>query len=253
MTNKLYKVKRAALAPRTAYMRHKEKDMDPLARAMFEASYYRKQAYEFLVATMFNPDILMDVPIEGPAVVFDVGAYVGDWSQRMWDLYQPTIYAFEPAPAMADRIDARFSGNDDVHTMPYGLGGCDSVGSLGLSAAGSSFFESGAMGTVEVAIRDVVGVLEELDLDHLDVLKVNIEGGEYDLLDRLAAAGWLGRIDHVLVQFHEWIPHSYRRRHRNRSCLSETHEEIWGWSWIWEYWRLKVSDRELRRPRLSLH
>lgn len=239
MTNRLYQLKRAALAPRTAYMRRKEADMDPVAKAMFEASYYRKQAYEFLVATMYEPDILMKVPIDGEAVVFDVGAYVGDWAQRMWELYEPTIYAFEPAPAAVDQIEAKFGGNDKVHAMAYGLGGSDSIASLGLAAAGSSFFDDGAMGSVDVEIRDVATVLDELGLDHLDVLKVNIEGGEYDLLDRLAETGWLGRIDHVLVQFHEWHPGSYRRRRRNRRDLAGTHREVWCHTWIWEYWTAK--------------
>jgi FkbM family methyltransferase len=234
----LYQLKKAVLTPRTWYMRRKERDMDPVSRVIFEQNYYRKPVYEFTGATMMNPAILYDVPIDSSATVFDVGAYVGGWSQKVWDRYQPTIYAFEPAPGPHASVVEMFEGNDRVHAFDYGLGAEDATASLALAAAGSSIYDAeGTMGRVDVQIRDVVGVLEELGVEHLDVLKVNIEGGEYDLLDRLAETGWLPRIDHVLVQFHEWHPHAYRRRRRNRRALAASHEEVWCASWVWEYWR----------------
>lgn len=243
MSLTLYEVKKAALTPRTAYMRRKERDMDPRARPIFELNYYRKPVYEFTGATMVNPAILVDVPIDGSAVVFDVGAYVGDWSQKLWDRCQPTIYAFEPAPGPFRSVVQRFEGNDRVHPFEWGLGAEDATATLALAAAGSSIYDDeGAMGKVDVTIRDVVGVLDQLGLERLDLLKVNIEGGEYDLFDRLDEAGWLPRIDHILVQFHEWHPKAYRRRRRNRRAFAASHREVWGWSWVWEYWQRRDLD-----------
>ena len=238
MAVSLYQLKKLALTPRTVYYRHRERDMSPTARQLFELSYYRRAAYEFCGATMANPDILVDLPIDASATVVDVGAFVGDWSQRVWDLHEPTIHAFEPAPAAYRRLARRFAGNERVHTHDVGLGGEDSTASLALAAAGSTIYAAdGALGRAEVRIRDVAAVLDELGLDRVDVLKVNIEGGEYDLLDRLHATGWLARTDLVLVQFHEWHPNAYLRRRRNRRDLARTHDEVWGWSWVWELWR----------------
>lgn len=236
----LYQLKKAALTPRTMYMRRKERDMDPMARPVFELNYYRKPVYEFTGATMMNPAILYDVPIDETATVFDVGAYIGEWSEKVWNRYRPTIYTFEPAPGAHRQVVAKFGDNDKVHTFPYGLGAADTTASLALAAAGSSIYDDvGAMGTVDVEIRDVAAVLDELGLERLTVLKVNIEGGEYDLFDRLDETGWLPRIDHVLVQFHEWHPKAYGRRRRNRKAFARSHDEVWGWSWVWEYWRRK--------------
>jgi FkbM family methyltransferase len=234
----LYTLKKTALLPRTHYMRRKESDMDGIARIMFELHYYRKPLYEFTAATMANPDILVDVDIDRDSVVLDVGAFNGDWAQKVWDRYQPTIHGFEPAPSGYQSMAKRFSGNEKVHAYEYGLGSGDSTASLALKGPGSSIYdEPGKFGSVEVRIRDVVDVLEELELGDIDLLKVNIEGGEYDLFDRLAESGWLRRMRLVLIQFHEWHPHAYQRRWKNRRALRRYHDEVWDYPWVWELWR----------------
>ena len=80
-------------------------------------------------------------------------------------------------------------------------------------------------------------MLDELGIEQIDLMKVNIEGGEYDLIDRLDTAGWLPRIALVSVQFHEWHPHAYRRRRAARRALPRHHVECWNYPWVWELWR----------------
>jgi FkbM family methyltransferase len=234
----LYTLKKTLLTPRTAYMRRKEKDMDGLARTMFELHYYRKPVYDFTAATMANREILVDVDVDRESVVLDVGAFVGDWSQKLWDRSRPTIHAFEPAPSGYQSTAKRFYGNERVQAYDYGLGGANETASLALKGPGSSIYdEPGRFGSVDIHIRDIVEVLDELGLDEIDLLKVNIEGGEYDLFDRLDDAGWLPHIRLILVQFHEWHPKAYARRRRNRRAFRVNHEEVWNYPWVWEYWR----------------
>ncbi|MGH9026660.1 MAG: FkbM family methyltransferase, partial [Acidimicrobiia bacterium] len=96
----------------------------------------------------------------------------------------------------------------------------------------------GMFGRAPVQLRDVVGVLEELGIDHVDLLKVNIEGGEFELFDRLNETGWLPRMRVVSVQFHEWHPKAYRRRRAVRRALRRDHREVWNYPWVWELWQL---------------
>ena len=232
-----YPLKKALLKPRTRYRRMRDKDLDPQLRKAFENHYYSKGLYGFIGHTVENPVLVVDFPLDESSTVFDVGAYDGDWAGALWDRYHPTIYAFEPSRRPRRALTAGVGANDRVHVFDYGLGRSDHVGRLGLAAAGSGFHKAGVMGAVDVPVRDIAGVLEELGLERLTLLKVNIEGGEYDLLDRLAETGWLDRIDHLLIQFHEWQPRAYWRRFRNRRDLARTHDEIWCHSWMWEYWR----------------
>jgi FkbM family methyltransferase len=241
MNLSLYTLKNLALTPRRAYRRRTDPETDAGMRKLFEQRYYRKPLYRFRDATVRNPGILTDVDIDDTSVVLDVGAFRGEWAEAIWARYQPTIHCFEPAPEACQRMDRKFDGNDKVVVHRFGLGGSDSTASLSLRGPGSSIYDASAdYASVEVPIRDVADVLDELGLEEIDLLKVNIEGGEYDLLDRLDERGWLPRIRIVLVQFHEWHPKAYRRRRTNRRALRAHHEEVWNYPWVWEHWRRRT-------------
>jgi hypothetical protein len=124
----------------------------------------------------------------------------------------------------------------------YGLGGADRTVALGLAGPGSSVYEpDGMFGTAHARVRDVVSVLDELGIDTVDLLKVNIEGAEFELFERLITAGRLGRMRQVSVQFHEWHPKAHARRAAIRRALRVDHDEVWCYPWIWELWRTRGS------------
>ena len=235
----LYTIKRALLAPRTAYMRRRErKDLDHFERSMLELFYYSRAMSDMRRAMEARPDLLFDADLDDRSVVFDVGAYHGEWSEAISRRYGSTIYAFEPDPTSFPHLVACLGGRANVKPLDYGLGDADATASMSLAGLGSTIFATDApFGTSTVRIRDVVTVLGELGLPAIDLMKINIEGGEYDLLDRLITSGWLPRIRQVMVQFHEWHPKAYRRRRRIRRALRQSHREVWCYPWIWELWR----------------
>lgn len=238
----LFAMKKAVLYPRTLYMRRvKERDMDPRVRKMFEDNYYRKPLYAFTAATMANPGILVDADLSASSTVLDVGAFVGDWSDKVSHRYGCTVHAFEPMSIALEHAHARLDGREGVHIHPYGLGGANQVAQLAVAGPGSSIYAADSpMGSFEsIEIRDVVEVLDELGLDEVDLLKVNIEGGEFDLFDRLLAADRMSKIREVMIQFHEFHPNAYRRRHQVRRGLRATHDLVWDYPWVWEFWRRK--------------
>jgi FkbM family methyltransferase len=193
--------------------------------------------YDFMDAIAANPDLLTDVPITPGGVALDLGAFEGDWTARMVDRHRCTVYAFEPSPAIAAKTAARFEADPDVTVFAYGVGANDRTARLARDGPGSSLLRrEGAFGSVDVLVRDIVGVLDDLGLCHLDVVKMNIEGAEYDVLERLIAADWFDRIGTLSVQFHEWAPGAYRRRKRIRAALRRSHVQVWSYGWVWELW-----------------
>jgi FkbM family methyltransferase len=233
----LYTTKKALLAPRIAFMRHKAKHMSPLGRRMLEQQYYRRPMYEFMAATAANPDILVEADIDERSIVLDVGAFVGEWSEKISNRYGSTIYAFEPNPLVLHAFSRRLADHPNIVRLGYGLGAADHTATLAQAGPGSSIYTVDPdLESTDVQIRDVVGVLDELGIAEIDLLKVNIEGGEYDLFDRLIETDWLPSIRLVSAQFHEWHPKAYRRRRAIRRALSSSHVEVWCYPWVWEYW-----------------
>jgi hypothetical protein len=82
----------------------------------------------------------------------------------------------------------------------------------------------------------VVEVIDELDRDQIDLLKINIEGGEFELLERLLAAGQADRLRYLQIQFHPGPPAAESRREAIRDGLARTHRLMWDYPWIWESW-----------------
>jgi FkbM family methyltransferase len=221
-------------------MRRRNRDLDPASRQLLETQSYAKAMFDFMAAAGANPGLLTDLPIDQDCIAVDLGAYRGDWTSEIVDRYRCAVYAFEPNPALLTTLVDRFQNNNDVTVLGYGLGAGDRTARLAKDGPGSSIHRSrGMFGQVDVSIRDVVSVFSELALQHVDVMKINIEGEEYDVLERLAEAEWLPRIATLIIQFHEWLPRAHRRRRNICDRLRETHDQMWCYPWVWELWRIR--------------
>jgi FkbM family methyltransferase len=237
LTMDRYAARRRLLRPVTAVRRRRAGDLNPYTRAVYEAHDYRPAMLRFFEATRADPDLLFDIDLAEGDVLLDVGAFVGDWTARMLrDAPRVQVLAFEPEPSALERFGERID-DPRVVLLPYGLGGRTRRERLVLGGPGSSVFtQPGDFGSTDIELRDVADVLASHDVERVKVAKVNIEGGEFELIDRLHETGWLARIDTMIVQFHEFGPDAHRARRRNRRQLAETHHCSWNYSWVNERW-----------------
>lgn len=240
-----YRARRLLRAPRAAYHRRRlPADYPAYGRAILELHDYSPAMRRMIDAANANPDILTDARLDRDSVVIDIGAFIGEWAEPIERRYHPRIYAFEPSPTSFAQLEQRMGSSPSVELFNVGLGAVDKTVALhdplgpGASIDAATAPGSGAlpMEPVMVEVRDVASMFDELGLTHIDMLKVNIEGAEYDLFDRLVETGWLQRIDTISVQFHEWHPGAHRRRRRVRRALAVDHHEIWCYDWVWELW-----------------
>jgi FkbM family methyltransferase len=239
-----YDLKRTLLAPRTAWRRRRAGDLDEFTRSALELHYYRTPMLDFIAAMARDPDLLHAAQLGEGALVLDVGAYDGEWAERMLARHPCRVEAFEPDPTSFPRLLRRLEHESRFRATPVALGCRDTTATMALDLMGSSLFASrGVFGSAPVAVRDVAAVLDGLRVERVDLMKVNIEGGEYDVFERLIDAGWISRIDQILVQFHEWHPHAQARRRRIRRALSRTHVEAWNYPFVWEFWTRSASTR----------
>ena len=232
-----YQVKRAVLYPRILVKRRQERHQPDFMRHALELTNYSRSAYGFIGARMENHGILCDVTLGPGAVALDVGAYVGSWATAVSARTDGgTIHSFELSPAIVPHLLDAVAGDERIVPHAYGLGGADSTVLVSRRGLGSSVFNVDEAGSDEGIIRDVAEVFRELELERVAVMKINIEGGEYDLLDRMAGAGLLDRVDCYLIQFHEWIRGAYSGRRRIHRELARTHRLVWDYPFVWKRW-----------------
>jgi FkbM family methyltransferase len=232
-----YELKKALLRPYSARVRRRLGDLDPLSRSMLELHYYRRPMLDFMGTTATNRDILTDADLDASSVVLDVGAYVGDFAAPIRARYGATVHAFEPLPDAWVELEKRLGADEGAILHHYGLAASSRRATLAHEGPGSTVFDApGTFGTIDIELRDIVATLDELGLDEVDLLKVNIEGGEFELFERLIETDSLGRFRQLSVQFHEWHPDAYRRRAAIRRAFARTHWEAWDYPWVWEFW-----------------
>ena len=183
----------------------------------------------------------LDYPLTANSVVFDVGGYLGDFAAEIQKRYGCQIYVFEPVPEFYRQCVARFEGNPKVLCLNYGLSSRDGLFDIGLADNASSFASPHAVGRVQkVEVRSVVECIKQLRIENVDLMKINIEGGEFDVLPALVTSGDINRIRHVQVQFHNFVERAVSLRDRIRDDLALTHAEDWNYEFVWESWSRKA-------------
>ena len=88
--------------------------------------------------------------------------------------------------------------------------------------------------TKKIVIRDVVQILNEYD--HVDLLKINIEGIEYEILPHIINSGYINKIKHLQIQFHDFVNNGDVLHTNITSELKKSHnlvfESMWNWSFF---------------------
>ena len=181
----------------------------------------------------------LDYSLSPQSIVLDIGGYRGDWAYSINQLYGSIIHVYEPVKAHFLLISERFKGCANVFVHNYGLGSSTYETSIGLNADGSSILRIGKLRTELVQILDIVTETERLNFGTIDLAKINIEGGEYDLLNRLLERGLIGKFCNLQVQFHNFFPDAKIKRENIRNKLRQTHYLTYDYPFIWENWRLK--------------
>jgi FkbM family methyltransferase len=169
-------------------------------------------------------------------VVIDLGGYQGQWASDLYARYRPKVYVFEPVPHFAELIRERFRGNGEIHLVQAAAGAADGRMEISVAAdASSAFGHSHAM--VEVRVLDFVAWWRSEGFAEIALLKINIEGGEYALLEHLIDTGAIRQVRDIQVQFHNFVPNAEAWMLAIQEKLARTHQRTYEFKFVWENWR----------------
>lgn len=157
-------------------------------------------------------------------VVIDLGAYRGEWANEIRARYGCCVIAVEPTDAIND--------------YP-----CEYIKKAawlfdGKLRFGGAFYYTSAFEdtTCEYECFDVNSLLSRFD--EIALLKLNVEGAEYDLLDHVISESMHERVRNFQIQFHLIEGQdSLSRCGIIHEHLSRTHKAKWNYPFCWESWR----------------
>jgi FkbM family methyltransferase len=169
------------------------------------------------------------------SLVIDVGGFRGQWASDIYARFRCRVLVFEPVPEFASQVARRFAHNDDVEVVPMGLAGRSRREDMLQDEDASSALLSGGR-RVSVDLVAAVPYLEKRGISAIDLMKINIEGGEFELLEHLLDTGWVTRIGHLQIQFHGFVRDAAARTASIRRRLVESHRCDWSCEPFWESW-----------------
>ena len=133
----------------------------------------------------------------GPGFVFlDIGANIGGYALALAAKAGPDarIIAFEPQPEVFNRLVFNISINPFATVKAMALAVADRDGELTLFLDASNQGEASvkivsqdAAGRIKVPARALLGLVQEEALDHIDAMKLDVEGAEDIILQRFFA------------------------------------------------------------------
>jgi len=148
------------------------------------------------------------VPINPKDIVVDIGAHIGVfsvWAAQQAD--QGSVYAYEASRANYELLvkNKRLNTAGNLHTKNLAVFG---------KAGQYDFYQPGGNGALGSLLQDkrseketvtaitLENLFDEQRLDHIDYLKLDVEGAEYPILLG-SSAKTLGRIKHIVLEYHE--------------------------------------------------
>ncbi|ASU34138.1 FkbM family methyltransferase [Mucilaginibacter xinganensis] len=221
-----------------------------LIKKLFRFVFKDKQAIALKAWYNDNGDetLRLNYPgLNNSSVVMDLGGYEGQWANEIFIKYNCTVYVFEPYLPYAEGIELRFKDNSKIKVFAVGLGKTDADETLHISANRSSLFkkegpksEAAADYTTTIKIVKATDFIKQHGIDVISLMKINIEGGEYDLLEELIDEGTIQKIENIQVQFHDFFPAAVKRMKAIRKKLAVTHQLTYQYDFVWENWKLNA-------------
>lgn len=145
-----------------------------------------------------------------------------------------TFWLYEPIPAFFSVCENKFKNKENiiVYQKAVSADGRNfqmQIDGLRSREEPSIFFESTAIESI--SIQDIFDSVMEIEL-----VKMNIEGMEYECIEQLIRSNSLVKARYLLIQFHNFEKNSQNRRDLLRQQIEKDFNNVYTFEWMSELW-----------------
>ena len=134
---------------------------------------------------------------------FGVGRNIS-FDTSLIDLHRAAVFAFDPTPISREWLERQILP-DEFRFFPFGIGAFDGEIEMTLPEThGTSFSVARTEGDgrpIKVPIKKLESIMRELGHEKIDVLKMDVEGAEYDVIEGFDPK--VTPAEQILVEFHD--------------------------------------------------
>lgn len=180
----------------------------------------------------------LNYDLSDESLVIDLGGFEGQWASDIFSMYCCKVYIFELVPDYVNNIKSRFLKNGNIIVHAFGLASNNTTTKISVTGDSSSSYKpSGDM--IDVQLISARDFFEENNISLVNLMKINIEGGEYDLLEYLISTNLINKIQNIQIQFHDFFPDAKERMNKIQELLARTHKLTYQYEFVWENWVLR--------------
>lgn len=173
-----------------------------------------------------------DYTLTESSLVLDVGAYKGEFANSVERRYGCKVWMFEPI------FEFPLLYSSKLIWFRCAVGARSGIERFGVGDDWTGKYL--ADDKHEKRIVPVLGISDVMcDISHVDLLKLNVEGMEYEILEEMWNADIYEKFGNIQVQFHQNVPDFQERYENIAVALRHSHELEWRTPFIWESWKLK--------------
>lgn len=199
----------------------------------FSITYFNKEELKILDKEIFSDEIYGIELKKNNPVIFDVGSHIGLSILFFKKKYPKSkIFAFEPNPNVFPLLEENISQNGlsgiEIHNVALGLN--EDKRSLFIDSSKTNAFSTssflpnawnGKQKTLPIKIQ--VKKLSTFLNIKCDLLKMDVEGAEYEILKELVESGKVEFIQNIVFEYH---PISKNRIKKIKQLLVENNFEL---------------------------
>ncbi len=172
------------------------------------------------------------------SVVIDAGGYRGDFAAEIHRRYGCQIWVFEPVPDFREHIVTRMTGIQNIHVEPFALGGMPGEVPFYLQDNSTGIFALPTETPLMVEMITPKTALELTGAPEIDLIKLNVEGSEFVVIESMMKDGIIARFKNIQVQWHAVVGFAESRFAHLQSELTKTHHLTFDGGWMWQNWKL---------------
>lgn len=188
---------------------------------------------------LFNREKLKyGINFKSEGLVLDIGSYLGEFTKKVLEKNPDMVFwLYEPIPEYFIACVNRFKDRENI-----------TIYQSAVSADGRNFqmqidglrSRQELSDSVEGVLINSISIQEIFDsVDEIELLKMNIEGMEYECLDQLVNSNSLSKARYLLIQFHNFEDDAAHRRNKLRKEMEKDFINVYTYEWMWELWMRK--------------
>jgi FkbM family methyltransferase len=171
-------------------------------------------------------------------VVLDIGSHKGEYTSKLMARHvELTYWLYEPIADYFNVSLNKFKKEKNVLLHQVAVTGDGRNVLMKIDGLRSSEVEKGHSRATEIksiSIQEIFNSRPEFEL-----LKMNIEGMEFECLEQLVNTNSLIKARYLLIQFHNFGVGAQSRRDALHRQFEKNFDNVFAYEWVWELWARK--------------